>query len=88
MNTTETRTLPSGDYPFTVTAFERGEFAGNDKTPSCNMAVLTIEMDGVMNHLRCDVPSVKKDNKTIVGDGRCQVSVDGVDMITSVSRLI
>ena len=51
-------------------------------------AGLTIEMDGVMNHLRCDVPSVKKDNKTIVGDGSCQVTVDGVDMIVDVIKLI
>ena len=51
-------------------------------------AGLTIEMDGMMNHLRCDVPSVKKDNKTIVGDGRCRVEVNGVDMIMDVIRLI
>ncbi|MBR3784299.1 MAG: hypothetical protein IKJ78_07565 [Bacteroidales bacterium] len=51
-------------------------------------AGLTIEMDGVLNHLRCDVPSVKKDKKTIVGDGSCQVTVDGVDMIVDVIELI
>lgn len=51
-------------------------------------AGLTIEMDGVLNHLRCDVPSLKKDNKTIVGDGSCQVTVDGVDMIVDVIKLI
>ena len=38
--------LPEGNYPFTVKAFERGEFAGSDKMPPCKKAVLTLEVDG------------------------------------------
>ena len=51
-------------------------------------AGLTIEMEGVMNHLRCDVPSTEKNKKTIVGDGRCKVEVDGVDMKMDIINLI
>ena len=40
--------LPAGNYPFTVKAFERGEFAGSDKMPPCKKAVLTLEIDGGM----------------------------------------
>lgn len=38
--------LPEGNYPFTVKAFERGEYAGGDKMPACKKAVLTLEVDG------------------------------------------
>ena len=38
--------LPEGDYPFTVKSFERGEYPGGKKLPSCKKAVLTIEVDG------------------------------------------
>ena len=38
--------LPKGTYPFSVRAFERGEYAGGDKLPPCKKAVLTIEIDG------------------------------------------
>ena len=39
-------TLPEGEYPFTVTNFERGRYqpGPNSKLPPCNMAVLTIEL--------------------------------------------
>lgn len=51
-------------------------------------AGLTIEMDGVANHLACDLPSTKQDGKTIVGDGRCRVEVNGVDVKLSIRKLI
>lgn len=34
--------LPSGEYDFTVTKFERGRFAGSAKLPACNQAKLTL----------------------------------------------
>lgn len=39
-------TLPEGEYPFTVTGFERGRYQPGPKSklPPCNMAVLTIEL--------------------------------------------
>lgn len=38
--------LPDGDYPFTVTKFERQHFAGSAKLPPCSKAALTLELDG------------------------------------------
>lgn len=38
--------LPDGDYPFTVTAFERGQHNGSAKLPPCPKAILTLEVDG------------------------------------------
>ena len=38
--------LPAGDYNFTVTKFERGRHQGSEKLPACNMAILTLEIDG------------------------------------------
>jgi len=38
--------LPKGDYPFTVTKFERGEFNGSDNMPACKKAIITIKIDG------------------------------------------
>jgi hypothetical protein len=38
--------LPDGEYPFTVTAFERARHGGSEKLPPCNKAVLTIKIDG------------------------------------------
>lgn len=37
--------LDAGEYPFTVTKFERGRSKGSDKLPPCNMAVLTIRVN-------------------------------------------
>lgn len=37
--------VPAGDYPFTVTAFERGRHAGSEKLPPCNKAILSIKLD-------------------------------------------
>ena len=37
--------LPEGEYPFTVTKFERGRSKGNDKMPPCNMAILTLNIN-------------------------------------------
>lgn len=39
-------TLPEGNYPFTVTGFERSHYNGGAKIPPCNMAVITMEIDG------------------------------------------
>ncbi len=36
--------LPEGDYPFTVTDFERGRFPGGPKVPACNKASLTLQV--------------------------------------------
>ena len=38
--------LPEGDYPFTVTKFERQRHPGSAKLPPCNKAELTIMLDG------------------------------------------
>ncbi len=38
--------LPDGDYPFTVTKFERQRFDGSAKLPPCNKAELTLAVDG------------------------------------------
>lgn len=37
--------LPDGEYPFTVTTFERERFAGSAKLPACNMAVIHLLVD-------------------------------------------
>lgn len=37
--------LPEGEYPFTVTKFERSRSKGSDKMPPCNMAVLTLQVN-------------------------------------------
>lgn len=38
--------LPEGEYPFTVTAFERGYHNGSEKLPPCHKAILTVEING------------------------------------------
>ena len=38
--------LPEGEYPFTVTKFERARYQGGAKLPPCAMALLTIDIDG------------------------------------------
>lgn len=38
--------LPEGDYPFTVTGFERARHPGSAKLPPCSMAKLTITVHG------------------------------------------
>ena len=42
----EFTTLPSGDYDFRVTSFERGRYNGGDKLPACNMATVNIQIEG------------------------------------------
>jgi hypothetical protein len=37
--------LPPGYYPFTVTAFERGQHNGSAKLPSCPKAIVTLLID-------------------------------------------
>ena len=61
---------------------------------SCLMALhvqptagLTIEMSGVKPWLTCDLPSRKEDKTTIVGDGKCKVDADGVDVKLSIREL-
>ncbi|MCR5588260.1 MAG: hypothetical protein K6F72_01460 [Bacteroidales bacterium] len=50
-------------------------------------AGLTIEMPGIKPFLSCDLPSRKEGEKTIVGDGRCKVKSDGVDVHLSIREL-
>lgn len=38
--------LPAGDYNFEVTKFERGRHQGSANLPACNMAILTLKIDG------------------------------------------
>jgi len=38
--------LPTGEYPFTVTGFDRQNFDGSSKIPACKMAVLHLAVDG------------------------------------------
>lgn len=38
--------LPEGEYPFIVTAFERGWYNGSEKLPPCHKAILTVELNG------------------------------------------
>ena len=38
--------FPDGDYPFTVTKFERARFDGSAKLPPCSMAKLSITVHG------------------------------------------
>lgn len=37
-------TLPEGDYDFTVEKFERGRFAGSEKLPPCNKAIVHLKI--------------------------------------------
>lgn len=37
--------LPEGDYDFEITALERGRYAGGDKLPPCNKAVVTLKIE-------------------------------------------
>jgi hypothetical protein len=39
-------TLPEGEYDFEVTNFERERYAGGEKLPACNKAVIEIRLDG------------------------------------------
>lgn len=39
-------TLPEGEYPFTVTGFERQNFDGGAKIPPCKMALVHLAIDG------------------------------------------
>ncbi len=38
--------LPAGEYPFTVTGFDRQNFDGSEKIPACKMAVLHLAVNG------------------------------------------
>ena len=38
--------LPEGDYGFTVTNFERGNYDGSDKMPACKKAIVTFAVEG------------------------------------------
>lgn len=38
--------LPEGEYPFTVTGFDRQNYDGSEKIPPCRMAVLHLAVDG------------------------------------------
>ena len=43
---TEFVLLDEGDYDFTVTKFERGQWTGSAKIPQCPMAVVTLSVSG------------------------------------------
>jgi hypothetical protein len=36
--------LPAGEYPFRVTGFKRARFEGSAKLPTCNIAVVTLDV--------------------------------------------
>ena len=38
--------LPEGDYPCTITKFERARYGGSSKVPPCRMAQLTVAIHG------------------------------------------
>ena len=38
--------LPEGDYNFEIIGFERGRFNGSEKLPACNMATVSVKIDG------------------------------------------
>lgn len=38
--------LPEGDYPYTITKFERARYNGSSKVPPCRMAQLTVDVHG------------------------------------------
>lgn len=38
--------LPAGEFPFTVTAFDKERYPGGDKMPACWKAVMSISVDG------------------------------------------
>lgn len=38
--------LPEGEYNFEITKFERGRHNGSANLPACNMALLTLKIDG------------------------------------------
>ena len=38
--------LPEGDYPYTITKFERTRYGGSSKVPPCRMAQLTVAIHG------------------------------------------
>lgn len=38
--------LPEGDYPYTITKFERARYNGGSKVPPCRMAQLTVAVHG------------------------------------------
>ena len=39
-------TLPAGEYPFTVTSFDRQNYDGGSSIPPCKMAVIHLTVDG------------------------------------------
>lgn len=38
--------LPAGEYDFVVEGFERSRYAGSEKVPPCNQAILTLGVTG------------------------------------------
>ena len=45
--------LPEGDYTFTVTGFERGQFPGGPKIPACPKATVTLNIDNDQGVATC-----------------------------------
>lgn len=50
-------------------------------------AGLSIGMSGIKPSLSCDLPSRKEGEKTVVGDGRCKVEADGVEVKLSIREI-
>lgn len=78
----------NADYPDSLP--EEIDIDGVNCLLAINMkptAGLTVEMTGVTPRLRCDLPSRKEDDKTIVGDGRCKVDAEGVNVKLIVSEM-
>ena len=52
-------------------------------------AGMTIEMDGVKKHLNItsERPTRKEDKKTIIGDGKCEIDIDGVNCTLNINEL-
>ena len=45
--------LPEGDYTFTVTGFERGQYPGGNKIPPCPKATVTMEIENDLGYAMC-----------------------------------
>ena len=45
--------LPEGDYTFTVTDFERGQYPGGSKIPPCPKATVTLHIDNDLGFATC-----------------------------------
>lgn len=49
------RVLEAGEYPFVVEGFERGRYAGGEKMPPCNQAILHLRVDAPDGNVKMNV---------------------------------